>query len=81
MAVGILQQFPGVSPRESMVGVYHSLADLLWAKAAELKQNYNVFQMLRQANLATVKKNFPSDRSSNWHLYQSEVDLWAGFGK
>ncbi|EPE35479.1 hypothetical protein GLAREA_11178 [Glarea lozoyensis ATCC 20868] len=85
---GILKHFPGVSPRESAVGVYYSLADLLWAKvelesrgnAAELKQNYSVFQMLRQANFATVKKNSSSDRSLSWQLYQSEVDLWAGFG-
>jgi hypothetical protein len=88
MAVGILKPFPGVNPRNDLAGVYHSLAELMWAKAemefqgdaVKLKQNYNVFQMLRQANLATVKKNCTSDRGTDWQLYQSEVHLWAGFG-
>jgi hypothetical protein len=48
--------------------------------ATELKKHRNFFQILRESNLATVKKKFPTSRSVEWQLYQSEVDLWAVFG-
>jgi hypothetical protein len=89
MAVGFLTPFPGVNPHSSLEGAYHSLAELIWAKAemefrgdaTGLKHARNTFQILRESTLATVKRKFPTGRSTEWQLYRSEVDLWAGFGK